>query len=162
MVTFSYPLQAHPCRASLDKVISTLLHLYRARSEDPSLANSPSDSDSITQASARAVTNEEEEGLLAPVGREDSTTGEVVLEVPKAVEEVAMKPMGQNRFVALTCCILLGGLTVALLVDDLEVVLSFVGGACCMHLFAFTSLRSSCASTCTDSPRFFAHALAHR
>ncbi|KAL7411742.1 transmembrane amino acid transporter protein-domain-containing protein [Mrakia frigida] len=108
MVLFSYPLQAHPCRLALDKVISTIksyshLHLDHHRK---TAATPP------TPASAVESLNEDDE---------DDTLED------DFIPEELVKEMSQTRYIALTVGILLGGLIIALLVDDLEIVLSFVG-----------------------------------
>lgn len=79
MVSFSYPLQVHPCRAALDKVIAAL------------------------------TSSEEDEELE---GRDGEDASGIV--VRKA------KEMSETRFLSLTSAIVILGLIVALLVDELE------------------------------------------
>lgn len=97
-----YPLQAHPCRLALDKVISTIksyshLHLDHHRK---TAATPP------TPASAVESLNEDDE---------DDTLED------DFIPEELVKEMSQTRYIALTVGILLGGLIIALLVDDLEI-----------------------------------------
>lgn len=79
MVSFSYPLQVHPCRAALDKVIAAL------------------------------TSSEDDEELE---GRDGEDASGIV--VRKA------KEMSRTMFLSLTSAIVILGLIVALLVDELE------------------------------------------
>jgi len=99
----SYPLQAHPCRLALDKVISTIksyssLHLDHHGHKAAATAPTP--------VSAVESLNDDDDDEEA---EEDFIPEELV------------KEMSQTRYIALTVGILLGGLVIALLVDDLEI-----------------------------------------
>jgi hypothetical protein len=91
MVIASYPLQVHPCRAALDKILATIL----SQGDEVELEGVPDDEPDADDTNAAGETG-----------------GGV------AVKRV--KEMGRARFIALTAGIVTVGLAVALTVDELE------------------------------------------
>ncbi|KAH8079910.1 transmembrane amino acid transporter protein-domain-containing protein, partial [Filobasidium floriforme] len=93
----SYPLQAHPCRAC----IHTLTAGLRKKSQSPD--------DSVTAADDTdeedELMNEDKDDHGLPVG----------------------KPMGRKKFLTITTGIIVFGFAIAMVIDELETVLSFVG-----------------------------------
>ncbi|KAF8739159.1 Transmembrane amino acid transporter protein, partial [Rhizoctonia solani] len=91
MVMFSYPLQVHPCRGCLDKVIGGKKKVDTPSSETQSLDEAEQD----------------EAEVLDPHGSHGK--------------------MSKARHVALTSAIVAFGFAIAYFVDDLQLILSFVG-----------------------------------
>lgn len=91
MVIASYPLQVHPCRAAVDKILATVLK----ESDEVELEGVPDDTSDAGN---------------------DNAAGETGGGV--AVKRI--KEMGRTRFIALTAGIVTIGLAVALTVDELE------------------------------------------
>lgn len=135
LVALSYPLQCHPCRACLH----TLSTGWSKSSHQPLTQNQDSEIDSEDS--------------------DDDEQGKIV-EMDHAA--VSSRKMGQVKFVSLTCGIVALGLAVALVIDELEVVLGFVGstGSTIISfilpgLFYFTLFRSNTE----DRTKWFALAL---
>jgi len=109
LVLFSYPLQVHPCRNCLDKVFSSVRPSPQAAIKPAPTAVIPADGEVPVSTSLIAEEEEEEE--------------EPVI----SVEDHAALEMSERKHVALTTAIIVLGFAVAYMVDDLQLVLSFVG-----------------------------------
>lgn len=106
----SYPLQVHPCRAALDKVFSRTQH---DRPSLPILGNgdagySDGQDDEVDQGNGSA-----HQALLTPVAEPAATVGQ--------------GEMSLQRLCVLTGIILTSTFVIALCVDDLGLVLGYVG-----------------------------------
>ncbi len=100
LVALSYPLQCHPCRTCLH----TLSTGWRNSSHRPLTQNDESESDSD----------------IDPDSDDDSDDVQgKVADADDAAQ--ASQPMGQAKFVGLTCGIMVSGLAVSLVIDELEV-----------------------------------------
>lgn len=99
LVMFSYPLQVHPCRASVDAVLKWRPYSNKARSRD----TSPSAT-----------------GLL-------SASGTLAGPVPPPKSASSAETMGDVRFAAITTAIIILSYIVAMTVSSLEKVLAYVG-----------------------------------
>lgn len=107
LVMFSYPLQVHPCRASVDAVIS-----WRPIRNSIRRTASPSPSRSSQHLSAP---------LLGPPKPSNGGVGGSPLQPPKA------EPMSELRFAVITTVIIILSYVVAMTVSSLEKVLAYVG-----------------------------------
>lgn len=96
LVLFSYPLQVHPCRNCLDKVVAGL------RPATP--VAKPAQAAITAAQNGEGGEEEEDEDSIPPISEEDH----------QALE------MSELKHVALTSVIVVLGFTVAYLVDDLQ------------------------------------------
>ncbi|CAB4255901.1 similar to Saccharomyces cerevisiae YER119C AVT6 Vacuolar aspartate and glutamate exporter [Maudiozyma barnettii] len=108
LVTFAFPLQCHPARASIHHI----MHYWEQARKAVDIEE---DNNSINLETSE-LTVAEEETLLAE---------ELVVE--ESVEEPQVVPLTGRRFVIITTCILLASYLVAILVSELARVLSIVG-----------------------------------
>ncbi|KAF2758337.1 vacuolar amino acid transporter-like protein 6 [Pseudovirgaria hyperparasitica] len=99
LVMFSYPLQVHPCRASVDAVINWRPQRNRGSSADPSPSRT---------------------GLLTPNSTSPSPPQRTALFQPK-------REMSDIRFAIITTIIIVLSYVVAMTVTSLEKVLAYVG-----------------------------------
>jgi amino acid permease len=103
LVMFSYPLQVHPCRASLDAVLKWRPNKSFASRFKSSASATPSSSASVTESSPpRDIP-------LLPTGKKRNTE------------------MSETRFAAITTVIIILSYLVAMTVSSLEAVLAYVG-----------------------------------
>lgn len=102
LTIFSYPLQVHPCRAAIDKVLSP------PRAPGVEL---PEDDE-----------REAEDERIEEEGEEDDTYESLLHPPAQQHEEIAL-----GRWTTITACIVSTAFVVALLVDDLSIILGFVG-----------------------------------
>ena len=100
LVMFSYPLQVHPCRASIDAVIK-----WRPRKKSPSSSNTVSTSSTLQSTSSTATPSH------SPSRRQKSPS----------------TPLSETRFAAITTTIIILSYIVAMTVSSLERVLAYVG-----------------------------------
>ncbi|KAK8230634.1 transmembrane amino acid transporter protein-domain-containing protein [Phyllosticta capitalensis] len=107
LVMFSYPLQVHPCRASVDAVIS-----WRPIRKSSTRNASPSPSRNNQHLSAP---------LLGTPKPSNGGVGSSPLQPPKA------EPMSELRFAVITTVIIVFSYVVAMTVSSLEKVLAYVG-----------------------------------
>lgn len=116
LTIFSYPLQVHPCRAALDKVISPPSQRpgieLPAGDDERRNTRSDEDEDEDDEDDARGY-----ETLLASQTSLISSAG------GSPPDEISLQ-----RWVSLTAFLLATTFSVALLVDDLSIILGFVGG----------------------------------
>lgn len=129
MVVFSYPLQCHPCRASLNHVLYWFTHESQFAGKLP-LANGSAggatadDAGSSVSAAAAAgerallysESDDDDRGSAAPGGDGTAT-----------IESAAAVPLSTGRFVLLTTVILVLSFATAATVQSLELMLAFVG-----------------------------------
>lgn len=99
LVMFSYPLQVHPCRASVDAVVK-----WRPK------RSSRSQSVASTSSSARSSSSPSNLPLLTPVGKQRKNT-----------------ELSEIRFAVITTVIIILSYLVAMTVSSLEKVLAYVG-----------------------------------
>ncbi|KAH7063215.1 transmembrane amino acid transporter protein-domain-containing protein [Macrophomina phaseolina] len=104
LVMFSYPLQVHPCRASVDAVISWRPHRAPKSSRSSTAETSP--------------TREHSAPLLGPP---KPNNGPIAPLQPKA------EPMSELRFAIITTIIIVLSYITAMTVSSLEKVLAYVG-----------------------------------
>lgn len=121
LTIFSYPLQVHPCRASLDKVFSKPSH--RQHLLDVAA------SDSLLPSS-----NEHESDLLEPYRDDDDTPAtptsaslRQTASAPIALDGADPDEIPLGKWCLMTAGILSTTFVVSLLVDDLSIILGFVG-----------------------------------
>lgn len=107
MVLFSYPLQLHPCRAS----ISNIIHWFTTKHSDPKGADMP-----LTEMYP------ENSQLL-----EEFVEPQVVVDKPSTAHLVHDSHIPLVPYVAITTTILLLSFLLAIKVDSLQTVLAFVG-----------------------------------
>ncbi|KAI3632969.1 hypothetical protein MIR68_009044 [Amoeboaphelidium protococcarum] len=117
LMLFSYPLQLHPCRASLDKIISRAADAYRSvPQQDPSTAEQQQQyqgSVSLSPASAQDVSTVK--GKHFSVFSNFSSVTAIT------------KKMNNTKFICMTLVILLLSYIIAFFVSDLSLVLGYVG-----------------------------------
>lgn len=106
LTIFSYPLQVHPCRAAVDKVIYPPRAVELPTDEEGNDGDERDDNDDDNEASQQ----ESYEALLRSAAAAASP------------DEI---PLG--RWTIITACIVSTAFVVALLVDDLSIILGFVG-----------------------------------
>ncbi|CDK27835.1 unnamed protein product [Kuraishia capsulata CBS 1993] len=111
LVTLSYPLQCHPCRASTNHV----LHYFQKSKAGESLSRSWSRS---TGSSATNHVQETRALIFAADEDEDAEEG---------ASGSAAVSLGTAKFVVITTIILIGSYLVAMTVSSLEHILAFVG-----------------------------------
>ncbi|KAJ3147046.1 hypothetical protein HDU89_005854 [Geranomyces variabilis] len=109
LVLLSYPLQCHPCRASVDKIMAAARPYFATRRVISS--SSPPSSSPPSPAGERSDWNEE---------RGNTTSGAAALSAKHGVI-----PLG--RWVTITVCIMSASLLLAAVMHDLGTVLAFVG-----------------------------------
>ncbi|KAJ1963657.1 hypothetical protein GGI12_001917 [Dipsacomyces acuminosporus] len=97
LVLFSYPLQCHPARNCLDKVITAIYHSWRKEPEFEAIADEGEEQDSDIPADDAATT--------APV----------------------VHVMSPAKHISITLCLMVLSYLVAMSVTSLDLVLSFVG-----------------------------------
>ncbi|SMN21301.1 similar to Saccharomyces cerevisiae YER119C AVT6 Vacuolar aspartate and glutamate exporter [Maudiozyma saulgeensis] len=107
LVTFAFPLQCHPARASIHHII----HYWEQARKTVDI-----EEDNTIDLESRELIVAEEETLLAE---------ELVVE--ESVQEPQVVPLTGRRFVIITTCILVASYLVAILVSELARVLSVVG-----------------------------------
>lgn len=120
LTIFSYPLQVHPCRAAIEKVI------YPPRSGVELPAGDEDEDDSA---------DEDRQGGAEDDHDNDDSRGDVDHQIsllsgasyPSHSSTAASDEMPLKRWVVITCLILTTTFTIALLVDDLSLILGFVG-----------------------------------
>jgi len=109
LVMFSFPLQAHPCRACLDKVLTSLAQIWQStrlgKPKDYSTLDSEQDDDEPSTATPSIVPN--------LVHLDDH--GEPIHHT------------SDLKYTLMTMGILIGSYLIAITVSELELVLSFVG-----------------------------------
>ncbi|KAJ2347308.1 hypothetical protein GGF43_004787 [Coemansia sp. RSA 2618] len=98
-VLFSYPLQCHPARNCLDKVISSVIRMYKKEPEFEAIANDDND-------------NDDQPDTIAS----DAATSAPVVHV-----------MSPAKHISITLVLLVLSYLVAMSVTSLDLVLSFVG-----------------------------------
>lgn len=112
LTLMGYPLQVHPCRASLDKIFSQ-------HEQKTDLQISPTATAAETEGEESSYFPRTESGAGMPSTATASTI--TIPTVPPHME------MGALKWGALTFAIVGGGAVIALLVEDLSTILSFVG-----------------------------------
>ena len=114
LVTFAFPLQCHPARASIHHII----HYCEQIKKDRGMLNSNDDSSNniSTDVESQQLAVTEEETLLAEQ-----------LVVEESINEPQEVPLTGKRFIIITACILIASYLVAILVRELARVLSVVG-----------------------------------
>ncbi|KAF9925801.1 hypothetical protein FBU30_004476 [Linnemannia zychae] len=110
LVMFSFPLQCHPCRACLDKVLSAMAQLWRStrnngKQADYNTLNNENDDDEPLTISSSTINNPVE---LDEHGEPVQVTSEL-------------------KYTLMTLAILIGSYIIAITVSQLDLVLSFVG-----------------------------------
>lgn len=124
LTIFSYPLQVHPCRAAIDKVI------YPPRTPVGALGL-PEDEDEDEDGDERSEQGDEErdgdddDAIAEENGRPSHDVAAARL--LGALRGPPPDEMPLQRWVLITACILTTTFTIALLVDDLSIILGFVG-----------------------------------
>lgn len=117
LTIFSYPLQVHPCRASLDKVFSRpshRQHLLDAAASDTLLPQQDGNSrDSIEPY------RDDESSVAAPSSRHTA--------LPAALDGADPDDIPLGKWCLMTAGILSTTFVISLLVDDLSIILGFVG-----------------------------------
>ncbi|KAJ3148188.1 hypothetical protein HDU86_007536 [Geranomyces michiganensis] len=124
LVLLSYPLQCHPCRASVDKIM-TAARPYFSRCTSPrgfSSSSSPPSSSPPSPAGERSEWNEERGGT---VGGASTTRSEHHHHHHHHHHKHGVIPLG--RWVAITVCLMTASLLLAAVMHDLGKVLAFVG-----------------------------------
>ncbi|KAI1318109.1 hypothetical protein EDD11_007161 [Mortierella claussenii] len=112
LVLFSFPLQCHPCRACLDKVLFAAGEFWSTTrfgksKQYNSLTAQDADEDNAHSHSPSSVT-------IASDHQQDDHGGPAT-------------QISELKFAIMTCAILLGSYIIAITVSELELVLSFVG-----------------------------------
>lgn len=102
LVLLSYPLQCHPCRASLDKVIDACLPPTRV----------------ISQEDAEDQAGHEEQDATT------TTTTTTTIVPPPSSPAAVIKEIPQTRFIALTTGIIISSYILAISVRNLSTVTS--------------------------------------
>lgn len=110
LVMFSFPLQAHPCRACLDKVLTALVQVWQSRFGK--------DADYST------LNNEQDDHDDEPSTTTSSTLPNSV-QLDEHGEPVQVT--SELKYTLMTMGILIGSYLIAITVSELELVLSFVG-----------------------------------
>ncbi|KAF2104470.1 amino acid transporter [Rhizodiscina lignyota] len=100
LVMFSYPLQVHPCRASVDAVLKWRPSSWKKKQAGDNRSPSPNS------------------GLLAQ---------QSIAPIPPSQSAARAEPMGDVRFAAITTVIIILSYIVAMTVSSLEKVLAYVG-----------------------------------
>ncbi|BEI91516.1 uncharacterized protein CcaverHIS019_0403360 [Cutaneotrichosporon cavernicola] len=112
LVGLSYPLQALPCRSCLYLLTSGIIkgkkHKLLPQEPEPE-----SESDDEDDASDSGISGHEQDMLVPKVG--DGVRGPTAAEMP------------MKKYIGFTTGILVAGYLIAFLVDELDIVLSFVG-----------------------------------
>ncbi|KAJ3497571.1 hypothetical protein NLJ89_g10333 [Agrocybe chaxingu] len=116
LVLFSYPLQVHPCRNCLDKVF-----------HPGHVAVPPSKSKVVDEVARVGAVEEEEDDTSSRSSGSGSEETEEIVPEPEGDEHGHHGEMSAVKHFLLTAGIIVAGFTVAYLVDDLQMVLSFVG-----------------------------------
>ncbi|KAF9383693.1 hypothetical protein CPB97_006242 [Podila verticillata] len=106
LVMFSFPLQCHPCRACLDKVLIAISNFWES-----TRVGKPSDP---SEYSSLPGQSQDEDGTLASAEELDDHGNPIVVQ-------------SELKFIIMTLSILLGSYIIAITVSELEVVLSLVG-----------------------------------
>lgn len=106
LVMFSFPLQCHPCRACLDKVLIAISNFWES-----TRFGKPSDP---SQYSSLSGQNQDDDGTLASPEELDDHGNPIIVQ-------------SEFKFIVMTLSILLGSYIIAITVSELEVVLSLVG-----------------------------------
>ncbi|GMK58922.1 hypothetical protein CspeluHIS016_0603640 [Cutaneotrichosporon spelunceum] len=114
LVGLSYPLQALPCRSCLYLLTSGIIKgkKHTPLPQEPE-SDTESDDDHEDDTSDSGISGHEQDMLVPKVG--DGVRGPTTAEMPF------------KKYVGFTVLILVAGYTIALLVDELDIVLSFVG-----------------------------------
>lgn len=120
LVMLSYPLQCHPCRASVNHVIHYFKHGANTSMNKKLKQRFYSRLESNTSnATNSTITSSERQSLL------NWQNDELVEE--GGVNEINIVPLGTTKFIVLTSSILVLSYLVAMTVSSLEKVLGFVG-----------------------------------
>ncbi|KAF9298721.1 hypothetical protein BGZ74_009268 [Mortierella antarctica] len=106
LVMFSFPLQCHPCRACLDKVLIAISAFWES-----TRFGKPSDP---SQYSSLPGQSQDDDGTLASSEELDDHGNPIVVQ-------------SELKFIIMTLSILIGSYIIAISVSELEVVLSLVG-----------------------------------
>ncbi|KAI8867486.1 hypothetical protein GQ42DRAFT_164757 [Ramicandelaber brevisporus] len=122
LVLSSFPLQAHPCRASINKVICSLF---------PGIDDEP-DYRTLSQSGASSVAgldsdgdNESDTSSINSIASTASTTSTTSFSTRKPLQ--AMADIPHRRFVLITLSILLGTYFIAMVSSNISTVMAFVG-----------------------------------
>ncbi|KAJ9480335.1 Vacuolar amino acid transporter 5 [Pseudozyma hubeiensis] len=116
LTIFSYPLQVHPCRASLDKVFSKASRRQQI----------------LDDAAASAIATPQENGAIQPY-HDDEEDEEEEEDTPlqSSLHPQPMQPSDEEiplgKWCLMTAGILSTTFVISLLVDDLSIILGFVG-----------------------------------
>ncbi|KAF9969788.1 hypothetical protein BGZ73_007692 [Actinomortierella ambigua] len=119
LVMFSFPLQAHPCRACLDKVLFSLGAFWKSTKLGQRLHSNQynslaSDTDTVTpSSSAEDVASEQ-------------TVGAAAVLLDSHGDPIAPPP-SELKYVIMTSAIVVFSYLIAITVTELQLVLSFVG-----------------------------------
>lgn len=119
LTIFSYPLQVHPCRASLDKVLSKpshRQHLLDAAASDALLPH-------------QEGTNRDS---IEPYRDDESSLAAAPTSSPNAIPPAAIDGADPDEIPLVKWCLMTAGIlsttfVISLLVDDLSIILGFVG-----------------------------------
>lgn len=110
LVMFSFPLQAHPCRACLDKVLTALVQFWQSR---------------FSKATDYSTLNNDHDD------QDDEPSTVTSLTLPNSVEldehGEPVQVTSELKYILMTMGILIGSYLIAITVSELELVLSFVG-----------------------------------
>ncbi|KAG0333917.1 hypothetical protein BG004_000637 [Podila humilis] len=114
LVMFSFPLQCHPCRACLDKVLLAMSAFWES-----TRLGGPSDPSQYSSLPGGGQNQDEEDGTLVGSASSDE------VEVDDHGNPIVVQ--SEFKFIVMTLAILLGSYIIAITVSELEVVLSLVG-----------------------------------
>lgn len=135
----SYPLQVHPCRAALDKVFSRQSSLIVESTQGNQRTSVYHDQ-----------TNSEEDALYPndELNRDAAAVSQVSITSPRLEE------MSNQKLCILTGLILASTFVIALCVDDLGLILGFVGSVGSTSI-SFIVSKSSIIAPCELIPYFY-------